>query len=165
MSGNKVLNVTEISSIVKCSREYFEDTVFKEPLTEYQLFIVESSSNSTLEVYYGSRKLKDVVVVDSYPSGRDYPGNKLYIRIDSIGSIRDLIYKNSEDKLVVLSDSIRIKEVRRDRSSMEITWSSNTLSRSLVVSIDDRPTQAVAEIIERVVSQIQDEYTIKWEKI
>lgn len=165
MSSEKILNVTEVSSIVQCSREYFEDTVFKEPLTEYCLFIVESSSNSTLEVYYGSRKLKDIVVVNSYPSGRDYPNNKLYIRINTTGTIRDLIYKTSEGKLVVLTDDLLIKEVSRDHSSVEIIWSNDTPTSLVIVSVDGQATQIVADVVERSASQVQYKYSIKWEKI
>lgn len=165
MSNKKVLNVTEVSTIVRCSREYFEDTVYKEPLTEYRLFIVESSSNSTLEVYYGSRKLKDLVVVDSYPSGRDYPNNKLYIRINSVGVVLDLLYKTPEGKLIVLSDHMLVKEVSSDHSSVKVVWRDNITTHLSVISVDGQSTQLVDTVVDKVVSQIQDEYTIKWERI
>lgn len=165
MSSEKILNVTKISSIIKCSREYFEGTVFKDSLTEYQLFIVESPSNSTLEVYYGSRKLKDFIVVDSYPSGRDYPNNKLYIRTSPDRVVRDLLYKTSRGKLINLSDQILIKEVSRDRSSLEVVWRDDIVTSLSVVSIDGQSTPIVTSVINNVVSQIQDDHTVKWERI
>lgn len=158
------ISVTEVTEIVRCTREYFELSL-KEDASEYKLFIVESPGNSTLEVYYGSRKLSDFLVVSSYPSGREYSNNKLYIRTNSVGDVCSLIYKTSDGKLVDLDSKIFVKEVTNDHSTIKVQWQSNATTELVILSSNGSPAEITSDLASKVVFLAEDKYSVKWKKI
>lgn len=165
MDNVKRLNITSISEIVYCDREYYRGHV-NDKLSEYRLFIVKSSvSGKTLEVYYGHRKLRDVLVAKSYPSGRDYPNNKLYLRLSCFGDFRDIFYKNSKGYLVELSQYLRIKEVKVDHSLFEVRWNTNDVSKMVILSIDDESSEFVNLVVSQLIEDVKEDSLTKWESL
>lgn len=162
MGNTRRLNVTSISEVIYCNLDYYNDHVNDE-LSEFRLFIVESPGNSTLEVYYGSRKLRDTIVAKSYPSGRDYPSDKLYIRFDSSNNLRNLLYKRSNGEIVDLVKYLPIKEVRLDHSSFEVVWNTNDLTKLIVLSTDGSSSEFTDLVIDQLSEDLVEEFSVKWE--
>lgn len=75
-----IFNVTNISRILYYdSYENYTNRV-KDEYDEFTLYVIKISDDQIL-VYYGDRRLKDTLVVDSYPNLPEYPLNKLYIQV------------------------------------------------------------------------------------
>lgn len=149
MASPKTINVTEVSDLLVCSRDYYESAV-NDPLSEFKLFVVKSPENKTVEVYYGQRKLKDILVVESLPSGLEYPSNKLYIRISQSGQVKDLFYKTPDSRLISLSEKMLVKEVTYDHNSVRILWNDNREFNLSVLSVDGEVTPLTISIAEKV---------------
>lgn len=93
-----VFNTTDISSVVICNNlEEYENLVNSDSYEEFALYIVEVSDNQLL-VFYGRRRLTDILVIDSLPPNLpESPINKFYLLVDSINNdevqVQNIYYK------------------------------------------------------------------------
>lgn len=113
-------NVTNISKVVYLdSLKEYEDFLNSRPYDDFTLFIVKSSDGQVL-VYYGHRRLKDVLVVDSgSPILPDSPVNKVYLSVgkksDDEYFVKDIYYKYLSGPR-----SPRIAKFSKDREYLKV---------------------------------------------
>lgn len=154
----KILNSSSVSSINYYDYSEFDLT----KCNDFEISLVSNTDTSEgLSFYYGKRKLKDTLVVDSLPVGREFPNDKLYFVVDK--NNYEIIYKDSQGVLVSISDFLKVRDVLVNGDFLEILWSTGDRTSLLITIKDGVVTDSVNKIIDQAVSKLKDQYTTKWE--
>lgn len=177
---NKIMNVTSISEIMYFeSHQEWEEYNNSASYDEYRLSIIKTADSigKYLEVYYGSRRLTDILVVNSYPNSDEYPLNKIYIYVNKENleepEYRGFYYKYiDKDGLVQVAtiDLPYIRYVIRDfnKSLMTWLWDNGEEDTVVVLTDDDKvPDSIVDPFVDAVSKTLKDDYdyTLRWGKI
>lgn len=201
MSTYRSQDLTKLSKIVSCDNETYKAMSNRvDPYYEMTMYLVNNGVNVTEEssseksqlytdVYYGSRKVSDIIVVESYPGDVEYPNNKIYLRvirdaskIDGVSGERLVvgyrIYFKVNDTVIPIASSeetsIISGVVFNDDGTITIKWISpdNTgtekeVETKLVLADDNGklPDSVIEELKEYLVSQIKDEVSVVWRHI
>lgn len=119
--------------------------------------------------YYGSRVLKDIIPTKGYPQGRDYPFNKIYVRLsDDESQVEGIYYKTEVDSREMIFQVAKpvVRQVSQDSGYLEIQWSDNSICKYLV--LDDSGSLSedqVSQIISRVASTVRSRTRVVWREI
>lgn len=154
----KIFNSSSVSSINYYDYSEFDLT----KCNDFEISLVSNTDTSEdLSFYYGKRKLKDTLVVDSLPVGREFPNDKLYFVVDK--NNYEIIYKDSQGVLMSISDFLKVRDVVVSGDFLKILWSTGDHTSFLITIKDGTVTDSVNKIIDQAVSKLKDQYTVKWE--
>lgn len=135
-----VFNSTSLSQVVSYNsyEEYCSRKI--EEYDEYTLYLVRLSSG-ILQLYYGSRKLGGVSVVEGVPSSQDYPVNRLYFRVVyskdrktcQVVNIYYKMRKSFRESVLFEFDRTFIRFVKVTDSVLTIELSNGTVFSTLIL--------------------------------
>lgn len=168
-----IFNVTDISKIVYFDN--YQDYLNRDKgqYSDFTFYIVKSNDSQIL-AYYGNRRLKDTLVVDSYPGLPDYPLNKLYIQVgersDKSKYVKGLHYKylgRHRDPEIVTLDSECLSEVKLfDNGITEISFRVEGVTEKILLTLQETD-EISSDILDKVVQQvlsIKDSKLPSWKK-
>lgn len=154
----KIFNSSSVSSINYYDHSEFDLT----KCSDFEISLVSNTDTSEgLSFYYGKRKLKDTLVVDSLPVGREFPNDKLYFVVGK--NNYEIVYKNVQGVLISISDFLKVRDVLVNGDFLEILWSTGDRTSFLITIKDGVVTDSVSKIVDQAVSKLNDQYTTKWE--
>lgn len=155
-----VFNVTKISQIlyVDSYNDYINRD--KNEYDEFTLYVIKMS-DSQMVIYYGDRRLKDTLVVDSYPSLPEYPLNKLYLQIgkrsDDSDYVKSIHYKylNSfrDPEIATFSNECFSGFTLKDNGVAEVSFLVEGVTEKIIMTIPGT-SHLSEEIVNKVVSQV-----------
>lgn len=88
-----IFNGTKFCNIYSCTMEEYLKMKDDE-YDEYNLYIVDVSPSP--QVYYGRRKLTDVLLVEDIPLSPNYPADKLYLQVKQ-NKVAGVYYKYTDE--------------------------------------------------------------------
>ena len=170
-------DVTQITSVVGCDEDYYKNAR-DQSYDKYTLYLVnegETVNDGTQaysDLYYGQRKVSEVVIVNDYPGNPEYPDDKIYIRPyygdevwalpggDEVAPTGYNVYFK-HNGIVAPVETTMITEVNRDpqTSAVSITWRTNegeyvTTQLLSVDAIYDVLRNLPEDVAESIASQV-----------
>lgn len=168
-----IFNVTDVSRILYYDSYESYINRDKDEYDEFTLYVVKTS-NSQILVYYGNRRLKDTLVVDSYPSLPEYPLNKLYVqvgkRVDRSEYVKSIHYKylNSfrDPEIVTFNSECFSEFTLKDNGVAEVSFLVEGVAEKILLTIPGTNNLS-EEIVNKVISQVnrfKDSRKPSWDK-
>lgn len=155
MSSVKVLKATDISKIVACKdQDYFNS--FDITTNEYTLYLNLTQKGLYQQgvLYYGNRTLEDFVVINEYPTGRDYPPNKMYLVVSET-KVRGIYYKvleGTNEIILKVADAV-VRGLTVQDSVLKVVWSDSTVCRYILFNEEGKLS---SDVLDKIVSQISE---------
>lgn len=160
-----IIDVTQLSKVVYCdSLSSYEQVLSKDIYDEYTLYLVKVSTTS-LSVFYGSRLLTDILVVDELPKSSEYPYDTLFL-LKSKGQIQGVYYKESQSERLKPLYTYKGQDLRKltqkssSLSSLEFFEDSGTVVQ---LSSGRIPADILNKFVEEVVKYLTDYIRPKYE--
>lgn len=153
-----IIDVTQISKVVYCdSLSSYKQVLSQDFYYEYTIYLVKVSTTS-LSVFYGSRLLTDILVVDELPKSSEYPCDTLLL-LKSKGQIQGIYYKESQ------SERLKPLYIYKGQDLRKLTQKSSSLTSleffedsGMVVQLSSGriPADILDKFVEEVVKYLTD---------
>lgn len=183
---NIVNDVTETTRVIECDYDfYFNQSEKTDHFYPSTIYLVsngvdpEDNNRPYTDLYFGPRKLTDLIIVDNYPGDPEYPNDKIYLKpgLNKEGIVTGYtIYFKHSDVVVPVASSDSAQLIsgieNNNDGTVTITWITTEGENEVTLLVagdgnDILPPQILESLKNYLYEALKDKegFSVKWKSI